>query len=282
LFQLTFFFLVSISVGGVGSITGVLLGTALVVFVRQYGDPLEQVYSLDVWVRFAGVVFLLAGAALMLYRSANRTGRRLPKAANAWVAVSVFALVVLGLASSYGALGVWIAQFGRGAYLIAALPLLLIASRYTLQDDARFYLDLASVVSFFGLIVAVAAVDGNTWATNVALVPLALLVFAPSETAAKADVYWFGALGVIALILGSVAVELNILQDTFRGFGIRAIFLSVLLIVTMVFRPEGVLGRAEFNWAWLFNERRDKPTDEERAQDAWLSNPELNKATEQA
>jgi branched-chain amino acid transport system permease protein len=50
----------------------------------------------------------------------------------------------------------------------------------------------------------------------------------------------------------------------------------------MVFRPEGVLGRAEFNWAWLFNERRDKPTDEERAQDAWLSNPELNKATEQA
>ncbi len=281
LFQLTFFFLVSISVGGVGSITGVLLGTAVVVFVRQYGDPLEQVYSLDVWVRFAGVVFLLAGAALMLYRSANRTGRRLPKAANAWVAVSVFALTVLGLTSSYGALGLWIAQFGQGAYLIAALPLLLIASRYTLQDDARFYLDLASVVSFLALILAVAAVDGNTWATNVALVPLALLVFAPSETAAKADVYWFGALGVVALILGSVAVELNILQDTFRGFGIRAIFLSVLLIVTMVFRPEGVLGRAEFSWEWLFNERRDKPTDEERDQDAWLSNPELNKATEQ-
>lgn len=281
LFQLTFFFLVSISVGGVGSITGVLLGTALVVFVRQYGDPLEQAYSLDVWMRFAGVVLLLGGAALMLYRSANRTGRRLPKTANAWVAASLIALVVLGLTTTYGELGVWIQQFGRGAYLVAALPLLLIASRYLVDDDTRLGLDIAAVVSFFALVIAVAAIDGNTWATNLALVPLALMVFLPSETAARADTYWLGALGLIALLLGSVAVELNILQDTFRGFGIRAIFLSVLLIVTMIFRPEGILGRAEFSWAWLFNERRDKPTDEERAQDAWLSNPELNKTAEQ-
>ncbi|MEM6430124.1 MAG: branched-chain amino acid ABC transporter permease [Deinococcota bacterium] len=281
LFQLTFFFLVSISVGGVGSITGVLLGTALVVFVRQYGDPLEQVYSLDTWVRFAGVVLLLAGAGLMLYRSANRTGRRLPKAANLWVVGSVLALVFLGLNTNYGALGQWLTQFGRGAYLWAALPLLLVASRTLLNPQKRFYLDLVAVLSFLGLVVVVGSVAGNTWATNLTLVPLALLIFLPSETSAKADVYWFGALGLIALLLGSVAIDLGVLQTTFRGFGIRAIFLSVLLTVTMIFRPEGILGRAEFSWAWLFNERRDKPNDEERAQDAWLSNPELNQQAAQ-
>ena len=62
----------------------------------------------------------------------------------------------------------------------------------------------------------------------------------------------------------------------------RAIFLSVLLIVIMVFRPEGITGRAEFSWAALFRERRDQPTDEERAQDAWLTNPALAKRLEEA
>ena len=62
----------------------------------------------------------------------------------------------------------------------------------------------------------------------------------------------------------------------------RAIFLSVLLIVIMVFRPEGITGRAEFSWAFVFRERRDQPTDEERAQDAWLTNPELARRLEQA
>ena len=57
----------------------------------------------------------------------------------------------------------------------------------------------------------------------------------------------------------------------------RAILLSVVLIVIMIARPSGVLGRAEFSWAWLFRERKDEPSDEEREQDAWLTNPELNK-----
>lgn len=56
LFTLTFFFLVAISVGGTGSITGVLLGTALVVFIRQYGDPLEQTYPLTGWADRKSVV----------------------------------------------------------------------------------------------------------------------------------------------------------------------------------------------------------------------------------
>jgi branched-chain amino acid transport system permease protein len=37
-----------------------------------------------------------------------------------------------------------------------------------------------------------------------------------------------------------------------------------------------MLGRAEFSWAGLLRERRSEPTDEERRQDAWLSNPKLN------
>ena len=68
------------------------------------------------------------------------------------------------------------------------------------------------------------------------------------------------------------------LDGTFRGFGMRAIFLSVLLIVIMIFRPEGIVGRAEFSWGRLFGDDRSQPTDEERRQDAWLSNPELNKS----
>ena len=45
----------------------------------------------------------------------------------------------------------------------------------------------------------------------------------------------------------------------------------------LIVRPSGLLGTAEFSWAGLFRERRDQPTAEERAQDAWLSNPELNR-----
>jgi branched-chain amino acid transport system permease protein len=78
-----------------------------------------------------------------------------------------------------------------------------------------------------------------------------------------------------AIVLAIAALDPNFLAGTFRGFGMRAIFLSLLLIVIMIFRPEGMLGRAEFSWAVLLRERRTGPTDEERAQDAWLSNPAL-------
>ena len=73
------------------------------------------------------------------------------------------------------------------------------------------------------------------------------------------------------------ALDPAFLEGTFRGFGMRAIFLSVLLIVIMVFRPEGMLGRAEFSWSGILRERRNEPSDEERRQDAWLSNPALNR-----
>ena len=175
LFTLTFFFLVAISVGGTGSITGVLLGTALVVFVRQYGDPVEGNYALSSWLAFAGVALLLAAAATFFYRS---TGRHRP---------------------------IW-----------------------------------------------------------------------------HPAVFVLAGLGVVAVIGGLAAPGAGFLAGSFQAFGGRAIFLSVLLIIIMIFRPEGIVGRHEFSWAALFRENRAEPSDEERAQDAWLSNPELRSGLEGA
>lgn len=170
LFFLTFFFLVAISVGGTGSITGVLLGTALVVFVQQYGDPLERTYSVATWVIAGGALLIVAAAATLLYRNLKRSRPRL-----------------------------------------------------------------------------------------------------------NAAVYVLLGLGAVGIIAGLVGPSMGYFAEDFRAFGMRRILLAVLLIVIMIFRPEGVMGRAEFSWSWLFRERSDEPTDEERAQDAWLSNPELNK-----
>ncbi|MEX2542848.1 MAG: branched-chain amino acid ABC transporter permease [Trueperaceae bacterium] len=170
LFFLTFFFLVAISVGGTGSVTGTLLGTALVVFVLQYGDPLERSYPLTTWTLALGALLLAAAGGAYVYRRINRLRPRLHPA--------VFVLAGMGL--------------------------------------------VTVLVAFAGP--AVGWLEGN-----------------------------------------------------FRAFGLRRIFLAVLLLVIMVFRPNGVLGRSEFTWAWLLRERRDQPTDEERAQDAWLHNPALNK-----
>lgn len=168
LFTLMFFLLVAVSVGGTGSITGVLVGTALVVFVRQYGDPLEETYALTTWVRSGGLVLLAAGVMTYLYRAFRRMR-------------PVFSPAV------------WV-------------PLLL---------------------------------------------------------------------GVLALAVSYAGPGFGWLEGTFRGFGLRAILLSVLLVVIMIFRPEGIFGRTEFSWAAVFRERRDRPTEEERAQDAWLSNRKL-------
>jgi len=169
LFTLTFFFLVAISVGGTGSYTGVLLGTALVVFVRQYGDPLEQSYPLSVWFGALSALLLLAVVGTVVLRATRRLRPRAP-------------------------------------------PLL----------------------------------------------------------------YVLAVVGGAGLIFTLVAPGSGLLAGEFQAFGMRAILLSVVLIVIMIFRPEGILGRAEFSWAWLFRERRDRPTGAERDQDAWLTNPELN------
>jgi branched-chain amino acid transport system permease protein len=163
LFSLTFYFLVAISVGGTGSITGALLGTALVVWVRQYGDPLEQAYPLSTWVGAAGLVLLVAAGLGWLYR---RNRRMRP-----------------------------------------------------------------------------------------ALHPVALGA---------------GVVGVVVAALSLLGVLDQALARDWQGFGMRAIALAVLLVVIMVFKPAGIMGRREFEWTWLLRDARDVPTDEERRQDAWL------------
>lgn len=57
-FFLTFYLLVAVSVGGLGSVTGALLGTALVVLVRNYGGILEAPYPQASIVLTLGLVFL--------------------------------------------------------------------------------------------------------------------------------------------------------------------------------------------------------------------------------
>lgn len=168
LFFLTFYYLVAISVGGTGSVTGALIGTALVVVVRQYGDPLEESYALSTWLVVIGCV--LVATALIAYLV--RRNRRL---------------------------------------------------RPTTGP----------------------------------------IVWAPLVLAA------------LALGFGLFGADLAMLKAKWQGFGMRAITLSVLLIAIMILRPAGVMGRKEFTWSGLFRERLDEPTDEERRQDAWLSNPEL-------
>lgn len=171
LFFLTFFFLVAISVGGTGSYTGVLIGTAVVVFVQQYGDPLERTYPLSNWLVGISLVIIAVAAGAAIFRRSKR---------------------------------------------------------------------LRPVIH-----------------------PM---------------IWILAAIGVVGAAVGAFGGDWEPLTGTFRAFGMRRILLAVLLIAIMVVRPEGVMGRHEFSWAWLFRDRGGAPTDEERAQDAWLANPELNEA----
>jgi branched-chain amino acid transport system permease protein len=37
--------------------------------------------------------------------------------------------------------------------------------------------------------------------------------------------------------------------------GMRMVIFSVLLIVVIIFRREGIMGTREFSWAWLFRDK---------------------------
>ncbi len=315
LFTLTFFFLVAISLGGTGSITGVLIGTALATFVRQYGDPLEETYSIAQWLEFAGVLLMIAAAGFVLYKVA----RRLPKLSGWWMLSSIFSLLLISpLFAFYGALrdklnilwphisasinNLWQLRENPRAIIItvAAIPLLLLFIAMAFYKRSIRHL-LAIIISLIFiatvLVVHAFAFDESSFYPYLpiwlALLPLLILVLLPTRGFSKAVPYLltFASIAMLAisalaptLLAGEFgknialgAIDFSWLENTFRGFGMRSIFLAVLLIVIMIFRPEGIMGRHEFNWAWVFGERKDQPTDEELAQDAWLVNPELNK-----
>jgi branched-chain amino acid transport system permease protein len=70
-------------------------------------------------------------------------------------------------------------------------------------------------------------------------------------------------LGGIGSITGAVfgATTLTILPEALRTFdqqfpGLRMVMYSLLLILLMIFRPQGLLGRREFGWSWI---RRPNP-----------------------
>ncbi len=70
-------------------------------------------------------------------------------------------------------------------------------------------------------------------------------------------------LGGIGSITGAVlgATTLTILPEALRSLdqqfpGLRMVMYALLLILLMIFRPQGLLGRREFTWAWLRRPRR--------------------------
>ena len=65
-------------------------------------------------------------------------------------------------------------------------------------------------------------------------------------------------LGGIGSTTGAVvgAVTLTVLPEALRGFdqqfpGLRMVLYSLLLILLMIFRPQGLFGRREFGWHWF-------------------------------
>jgi branched-chain amino acid transport system permease protein len=72
-------------------------------------------------------------------------------------------------------------------------------------------------------------------------------------------------LGGIGSITGAVlgATVLTVLPELLRGFdqqfpGLRMVLYATLLILFMVFRPQGLLGRREMGWNWLRRPGRTK------------------------
>ena len=73
-------------------------------------------------------------------------------------------------------------------------------------------------------------------------------------------------IGGIGSISGAVfgATTLTILPEALRRLdqqfpGLRMVTYALLLILTMIFRPQGLFGRREFGWAWLRRRGQDRP-----------------------
>lgn len=160
------YLLVAVSVGGVGSNTGAVLGTTLVVFVRQYFQPIERTQP--------------------------------PGPLIGWAALGA-----------------------------AAAVLLVVLARRRRQAASRRGLLRA------GLLCGLLAVAGGALALGAAPWP------------------W--------------------LAEGRPFSGLRNMVLGLCLLLVMVYRPLGALGRSEFSWELIFNRGAKVPTDAQRSQDAWLS-----------
>ena len=73
-------------------------------------------------------------------------------------------------------------------------------------------------------------------------------------------------IGGIGSISGAVfgATALTILPEALRRLdqqfpGLRMVTYALLLILTMIFRPQGLFGRREFGWAWLRRRSENRP-----------------------
>jgi branched-chain amino acid transport system permease protein len=73
-------------------------------------------------------------------------------------------------------------------------------------------------------------------------------------------------IGGIGSISGAVfgATTLTILPEALRRLdqqfpGLRMVTYALLLILTMIFRPQGLFGRREFSWAWLRQRGQNRP-----------------------
>ena len=72
-------------------------------------------------------------------------------------------------------------------------------------------------------------------------------------------------IGGIGSISGAVfGAALTILPEALRRLdqqfpGLRMVTYALLLILTMIFRPQGLFGRREFGWSWLRQRSRDSP-----------------------
>ena len=73
-------------------------------------------------------------------------------------------------------------------------------------------------------------------------------------------------LGGIGSITGAVigATTLTVLPELLRGFdqqvpGLRMVLYALLLILLMIFRPQGIMGRREFNLGWMRRSNQPAP-----------------------
>lgn len=138
-FFLTFYLLVAVSVGGLGSITGALLGTALVVLVRNYGGLLEAPYPQASMVLTLGLLLLLWALIPFLFNRIRGQTRHLTGSQIGLLVIGGLLSLVGILAPQLGYLSQTEQLFGLRRILLAlALILVMLYRREGLLGTREF------------------------------------------------------------------------------------------------------------------------------------------------